>query len=266
MARVPAVLPSNSSLALTLREDPTAIMAPGSCRSEEDALVLLREGTEALGLALPPAALEHFRVYWRELKTWNARVNLTGLKTDRDIIIKHFLDSLAVLPFLGEAASLADLGSGAGFPGLVLKLARPEIHLTLVESRGKKAAFLQYLVALWRLPGVEVVQAHLTPRLAREWGPRYDAVTSRAAFSLKHFLELAAPLLLPGGRILALKGPELPAEEVQAARERLAGLGLKALEVRDYQLPLSGGRRLLVMVRPAGLGNWGRNLRVSAPA
>jgi len=210
---------------------------------------LLAAGAATLGLEFPLETLEQLRVYWQELQTWNARVNLTGLKSDRDIIHKHFLDSLAVLPFLADAPSLADLGSGAGFPGLVLKLARPAIHLTLVEARGKKAAFLQYLVTLWRLPGVEVVQAHLTPKLAREWGPRYAAVTSRATFSLKHFLELAAPLLLPGGRALALKGPQLSAAEVQAARERLAGLHLKTFELQDYQVPLTEERRLLVMAR-----------------
>jgi 16S rRNA (guanine527-N7)-methyltransferase len=149
-------------------------------------------------------------IYLQELQTWNARVNLTGLRSDRDIVIKGFLDSLAVLPFLHDAPTLADLGSGAGFPGLALKLARPDLSLTLVESRGKKAAFLEYLAALLGLSGVEVVQARLTPRLAREWGPRFAAVTSRAAFSLEEFLTLAAPLLLPGGRALALKGAEAP--------------------------------------------------------
>ena len=133
----------------------------------DDPRTLLKEGAAALGLSLKPPLLQQLLLYLAELKRWNARVNLTGLRTDRDIVSKHFLDSLALLPFLGEAPSLADLGSGAGFPGLVLKILRPEMALTLVESRGKKAAFLEFLVALWQLPGVEVVQARLTPRLAR---------------------------------------------------------------------------------------------------
>src|SRR5659263_183120 len=100
-----------------------------------------------------------------ELKLWNAKTNLTGLKTDRDIVIKHFLDSLAVLPFLDGVASVVDLGSGGGFPGLVLKLARPHLALTLVEARQRKAAFLEYLAARFKLTDVEVVQTHLTPFL-----------------------------------------------------------------------------------------------------
>jgi 16S rRNA (guanine527-N7)-methyltransferase len=184
-----------------------------------------------------------------ELQRWNARVNLTGLKTEQDIVIKHFLDSLAVLPYLGDAASLADLGSGAGFPGLALKLMRPALTLTLVEARAKKAAFLEYLVSLLKLEGVEVAQVHLTPVLARKWGPRFDAVTSRATFPLARFLELAAPLVLPGGRALALKGPNLAEPEMDAARKRCPSLGLGPLELQHYLLPFTGEPRLLVLAR-----------------
>jgi 16S rRNA (guanine527-N7)-methyltransferase len=215
----------------------------------EDPLLLLREGAADLAIELPGKVLSQFAVYLQELQTWNARVNLTGLRSPRDMVIKHFLDSLAVLPFLDDVPSLADLGSGAGFPGLVLKLARPDLTLTLVESRGKKAAFLEYLVALWQLPGVEVIQAHLTPKLAREWGPRFAMVTSRATFSLERFLELAAPLLLPGGRALALKGPELPRKEIEAASQRLAALQLGDLEFQKQRLPVTGEARLYVMAK-----------------
>lgn len=210
---------------------------------------LFQEGIAVLGLKLPPQAFEQFRIYLEELQRWNARINLTGLKTGQDIIVKHFLDSLAILPYLGDAASLADLGSGPGFPGLALKLVRPALTLTLVEARAKKAAFLQYLVSLLQLQGVEVAQVHLTPALARQWGPRFDAVTSRAAFPLARFLELAAPLLLPGGRVLALKGPNLPPPELDAARKRRLSLGLGPLELHRYLLPLTGEPRALVLGR-----------------
>ncbi|MBI4796508.1 MAG: 16S rRNA (guanine(527)-N(7))-methyltransferase RsmG [Deltaproteobacteria bacterium] len=210
---------------------------------------LLQEGAAILGLQLPYPVLDQFRIYLEELQRWNARVNLTGLKTDQDIVIKHFLDSLAVLPYLGDAASLADLGSGAGFPGLALKLIRPALTLTLVEARAKKAAFLQYLISLLKLEGVEVAQVHLTTSMAANWGPRFDAVITRAAFPLVRFLELAAPLLLPGGRALALKGPNLAEPELDAARKRCPSLGLGSLELQHYLLPLIGEPRLLVLAR-----------------
>jgi 16S rRNA (guanine527-N7)-methyltransferase len=220
-----------------------------SNESYKTPLDLLQEGAGALGLQLPPATLEHLQIYLEELKLWNAKTNLTALKTDRDIVIKHFLDSLAVLPWLGGAASLVDLGSGGGFPGMVLKLALPRLNLTLVEARQRKAAFLEYLAARLRLTGVEVVQTHLTPSLAKKREPKVAAVVSRAAFILHRLLELASPLLAPGGMVLALKGVHPPPGELEAAGSAAPLLGLGPLEQHKYCLPISGEPRLLVMAR-----------------
>ena len=216
---------------------------------EPEPLALLAKGAAALGLELAPAVLERFQVYLEELKLWNAKINLTARTTDRDIVIKHFLASLAGLPWLEAAPSLVDLGSGAGFPGLALKLVRPDLSLTLEEARQKKAAFLEYLVSRLGLAGVEVVQAHLTPAMAREWEPKAAAVVSRAAFSLTQFLELAAPLLAAGGLALALKGVHLSEGELEAARTVAPRLHLGSLEPHQYRLPISGEPRLLVLAR-----------------
>jgi 16S rRNA (guanine527-N7)-methyltransferase len=216
-------------------------------RLKADPLTLLKEGAAALRLDLAPSVLEQFRLYLEEVWRWNARINLTGAGSPEELVLKHFLDSLAVLPWLPPGPSLADLGAGAGFPGLVLKLARPEMELTLVESRGKKAVFLRYLASLLKLEGVAVGEEHLTPALARTWGPRFHLVISRATFSLPRFLEVAAPLLLPGGMLLALKGPGLKSGEIKEAETRLAPLGLGPLNLKEYRLPLTGQGRLLVM-------------------
>jgi 16S rRNA (guanine527-N7)-methyltransferase len=218
-------------------------------RSVGDALGLLREGGKVLGFACHPAVLDRFSSYLVELKRWNSKINLTGLKTDQDIIIKLFLDSLALLPFLGESQSLADLGAGAGFPGLVLKIAQPSLALTLVESRGKKAAFLEYVASVLKLTGVEVAAVALTPRLADAWGPRFQAVTSRAAWALPRLVALAAPLLMPGGLLLAPKGPRLDDAELQAVRKAAAAQGLSPPELREYQVPFLNEPRLLVMAK-----------------
>ncbi len=212
-----------------------------------DPMELLQEGAAALGLDLPPATVEQFDFYLTQLKLWNARINLTGLKTDRDMVVKHFLDSLAVLRFLGQSRSLADLGSGPGFPGLVLKLARPELKLFLVEARAKKAAFLEYLVSCLKLRDVEVVQTHLTVEQAREWGPRFEAVVSRATYILLRFMEVAAPLLVPGGLALALKGPHLAGGELEAAITTSQLMGLTPPLTHYYRLPLDGESRLAVL-------------------
>jgi 16S rRNA (guanine527-N7)-methyltransferase len=212
-----------------------------------DPMDLLQEGAAALGLELSAAALAQFHLYLTQLKLWNARVNLTGLKTDRDLVVKHCLDSLAVLPFLGEPHSLADLGAGPGFPGLALKLVRPALQLTLVEARAKKAAFLEYISSCLKLPDVTVARTHLTVTEARKWGPRFEAVVSRAAFKLRQFFELAAPLLAAGGPALALKGPHLDEGELAAATSACQLLGLTSPELKSYRLPLSGEPRLAVL-------------------
>jgi len=217
-----------------------------------ESLELLARGALELGLDLGPPLLERFGIYLAELRRWNARVNLTGLKTEREMVIRHFLDGLAVLPFLGEAREVADIGSGAGFPGLVFKLVRPEISLTLVESRGKKAAFLEYLITLLHLEGVEVAPVYITPRLARDWGPRFEVVVSRAALKLKDFLAVAAPILKPGGRALALTGPHLPEGEWQRAAAAAPALGFDPLERLPYRLPVAGEVRLAVRARKRG--------------
>jgi 16S rRNA (guanine527-N7)-methyltransferase len=218
-------------------------------RSGPEPLALLKDGAAVLGLKLPALTLKHLQTYLEELQLWNAKTNLTSLKNPQDIVINHFLDSLAVLPYMGAAASLVDLGSGAGFPGLVLKLARPSLILTLVESRQKKVAFLEYMITRLRLTRVEVVQAHLTKSLARKWEPKVAAVISRAAFLLPRLLELAAPLLASGGLVLALKSVHLPGLELETAGSAGALLGLGPLEQHKYLLPISGDPRLLVMAR-----------------
>uniref|UniRef100_A0A7V4G9I8 Ribosomal RNA small subunit methyltransferase G n=1 Tax=Desulfobacca acetoxidans TaxID=60893 RepID=A0A7V4G9I8_9BACT len=224
-------------------------MSNSTHQQPADPLDLLEEGARTLGVDLASQTREWCRVYLEELCRWNARVNLTGLKSPEEMVRYLFLDALALLAFLGEPSSLLDVGSGAGFPGLVLKLVRPGLALTLVESRGKKAAFLEYLTSLLGLDRVEVLQVRLNLKLAREWGPRYAAVTSRAAFALEQFLKLAAPLLQPGGLALAPKGRELPEPELAAARRALPRLGLGELTLKPYYLPLSGETRLLALAR-----------------
>jgi 16S rRNA (guanine527-N7)-methyltransferase len=218
-------------------------------------LALLKEGVAVLGLNLPPVAFDHLWIYLEELQLWNTKTNLTSLNDQRDIIIKHFLDSLAVLPYLDTAASLVDLGSGAGFPGLVLKLARPSLALTLVESRQKKAAFLEYITSRLSLTGVKIAQTHLTKSMARKWEPKVAAVVSRAAFLLPRLLELAAPLLASGGSVIALKSVHLPGLELENAGSAGALLGLGPLEQHKYFLPISREPRLLITARKLKISN-----------
>jgi len=207
---------------------------------------LLHEGAGRLGLTLTPRVQSQFLVYGQELLRWNAKVNLTGLRTAQEIVEKHFLDSLAVWPWVQDLDTLADLGAGAGFPGLPLKLVLPHLQLTLVEANGKKTAFLHYILARLEVTGAEVRRLHLTPAAARAWGPSFRGVISRAAWPLDRYLELAAPLVNPGGRLLAMQGPHLEEGQWQRAAAIAQEYGCEPAGQEEYQLPGGGRRRLII--------------------
>lgn len=210
-------------------------------------LHLLQAGARQLGLDLSPAVLPALQFYCTTLLQWNRRVNLTGLRTAADVMVRHFVDSLAVWRWVHDLADLADLGSGAGFPGLPLKIVFPHLHLTLVEAHAKKAAFLQYLVAHLALSGVEVRQVHLTPALAQRWGPVFQGIITRATWPLDRYVDLAAPLLRPGGRLLAMRGPREEVDTWHRALESGHHHGLSQPREEEYELPMESGRRRLVL-------------------
>jgi len=214
-----------------------------------DFSTILARGALALGLHLSDTVLERFGTYLDELLTWNRKINLTGAQTPLEVVCKHFLDSLAAAPWIRGLPSLLDLGCGAGFPGVPLKLACPDIHLILVEATGKKVNFLRYVIPVLGLTGVEIIQAHLTPRLSTTWGPRAAGVITRATLPLERFFTLAAPLIFPGGRLLALKGPGMTEREWQAGVRRAPALGLDLPELHSYILPETGEARRLVAAR-----------------
>ncbi|HET8898492.1 MAG TPA: 16S rRNA (guanine(527)-N(7))-methyltransferase RsmG [Rhodanobacteraceae bacterium] len=169
----------------------------------------MREGIAALSLALPDAAVPRLLDYLALLERWNAHYNLTAVRDPREMISRHLLDSLAVLPWV-TGASLIDLGAGAGLPGIPLALAAPERQVVLVDSNGKKARFMRAAVRELGLANVSVQEA----RVEKLEG-RYDCVTARAFASLPDMLQWGGHLLAPGGSWLAMKG-RYPADEVAA--------------------------------------------------
>lgn len=204
-----------------------------------------------LGLELDPEVLDRFEVYYHKLVEVNKHVNLTRLVSIEDTAVKHFLDSLLGLHVLKPMpqARLADIGSGAGFPGLALKAARPEITLTLVESVRKKCRFMEDVSRAMGLTGVEVVwgRAEDVARLPRHRGA-YDVATARAVAEIRVLAEYCLPFVTVGGLFVAYKGPAVR-DELAAAAKALAVLGGVVEEVAEFRLPLGGGERSLVCIR-----------------
>lgn len=192
----------------------------------------LSAGIAALGLALPAGAEEKLLVYLALLAKWNRTYNLTAVRDEAEMVTHHLLDSLAVLPHLGVVASLADVGSGAGLPGLPLAMARSDLRLTSVEANQKKAAFQQQAKIELGLANVAVHCGRVEAVMPEK---SFDAVISRAFSDLAEFARLAGRLVREGGRLLAMKGvyPQqelaaLPAEWRLVAAPALTVPGLEA--------------------------------------
>jgi 16S rRNA (guanine527-N7)-methyltransferase len=206
---------------------------------------------QLLGLTLTPRQCQAFQVYYQELMAWNARFNLTAITDREGVQIRHFLDSLSCLLAIGndvQGKSLIDIGSGAGFPGLPLKLVCPSFHLTLLEATGKKVDFLQHLVASLKLSQVTVIhdraeQIGQDPR-HRE---AYDWGVARAVAAMPTLIEYLLPLCRLGGRCLAQKG-EAAAAEVSLAERGISLLGGRLNRLVPVELPGLAETRHLVVI------------------
>lgn len=198
--------------------------------------------------ALQETALERLSFYGDFLAEYNQKVNLTAITDPEGILVKHFEDSLALLPYLPEekTISLADVGTGAGFPGVVLLIARPDFSLTLIEATEKKLRFLELLLSHLSL------SAQLCHRRAEEAGrdpafrEAFDAVSARAVASLPVLSEYCLPLVKPGGRFLAMKSM-LAQKELADSRRAIALLGAETEKQIDYRLSNGDARSLIVI-------------------
>ena len=185
-------------------------------------------------LDLPVDAQGKLLAYLDLLAKWNRAYNLTAVRDPEDMVSRHLLDSLAVLPFM-RGSSLADLGSGAGLPGIPLAIARPEIAVTLVESNGKKTRFLREAVRSLPLANVTVAQARV-----QDTAGEFDTLTARAFARLPDMLAWGRHLLAPEGRWLALKGHADPAELDAVPR------GFRVVAVHALTVPGTNGERCVV--------------------
>jgi 16S rRNA (guanine527-N7)-methyltransferase len=184
------------------------------------------------GLPIDEDRLNQLCIYAQELKDWNTRINLTAIKEDSDIVDKHFIDSLLIFCFeeIIEGARIADVGSGGGFPGIPIKIYRPDIKLSLIESIAKKTRFLYHVVDTLKLDNVEVINERAEAiGQSKEHRETYDIVVARTVARLPILAEYCLPLVSVGGKFIAYKGQEseVEVEEAKNAIEKLGGRFIK---------------------------------------
>ncbi len=210
-------------------------------KKEFDFIGQFRAGCQALDLAEPDAeAAEKLFVYFTELKKWSRRVNLIAKgATDEDILEKHFLDSLTLLPFLSaENPHLLDIGTGAGFPGLVCKVVMPELQVTLVEPRFKRVSFLRHIVRTLQLQDIRVLECRAEDAENLSVDDGFTHITSRAVSDITLFLAMCSRFAKPDLKVVCMKGPKWKEElDLYLASGEEQVFSFSA--AREYVLPSS---------------------------
>lgn len=213
----------------------------------------LIRGSARLGIELTPTQVEQFQRYYELLAEWNKRVNLTGVTDYEEVQTKHFLDSLTIIPALNKQKDAADLniidvGSGAGLPGIPLKIVLGQAELVLLESVGKKTAFLEELVRQLLLDKVQVITGRAEEVAHQpEYRQRFSVVVSRALAKLPTLVELTLPFCQVGGVTIAQKKGGI-SREIDEAAAAITVLGGKPLEVSKIELPGISSDRCLVII------------------
>ncbi|MGI6537452.1 MAG: 16S rRNA (guanine(527)-N(7))-methyltransferase RsmG [Caldicoprobacterales bacterium] len=213
----------------------------------------LLEGSQKMNIDMKSEQLKLFDSYLNLLLEWNQKFNLTAIKDPREILVQHFLDSISLLKLgiIQEDSKVLDMGAGAGFPGIPLKIMLPEISLTLIDSVKKKVVFLEEVINRLGLKKTSAIHGR-AEELGRALEQReaYDTVVSRAVAELRVLSEYCLPFVKTGGFFLAHKGPGA-ALEIENAKNAFKVLGGEFIECRQIEIPFSERIHNLVVVRKA---------------
>ena len=210
----------------------------------------LENGARKLGIRLDAGQLEKFEVYYRELIEWNRKINLTAITGYDEVQLKHFLDSLTIADIIGNISSsrVIDIGTGAGLPGIPLKIAYPDMSLTLLEATSKKVEFLRYITDKLGLNDSEIVKGR-AEEIAHERRHReqYDVALARAVATLPVAVELALPFCMPGGVFIAQKKGNIE-REISRSMRAIDEMGGRLQETKQVQIEGIEDSRKLVII------------------
>ena len=204
--------------------------------------------SKILGVRFSVEQIEQFYKYMNLLIEWNEKMNLTAITEPKEIILKHFIDSLTILKYIDDNSKLVDVGTGAGFPGVPLSIMNPTLKITLVDSLNKRLIFLQEVVKELNLKNIEIVHAR-----AEEFGQnknyreKFDIATSRAVANLATLSEYLVPLVKIGGKIISMKASNAK-EEINNAQKAIEVLGGKIEKIEEFDLPESDIGRTIIII------------------
>ena len=201
-----------------------------------------------INISLNEKMLEKFFCYKEMLKEWNEKINLTAIVEDKEIIIKHFIDSLTIEKYIDNNISLIDIGTGAGFPGIPLKIAKESINLTLMDSLNKRLIFLDEVCKKLELRNVKTVHGRAEDiGKDSKYREKYDIATARAVANMAVLLEYCLPFVKVGGVFICMKGNNI--EEIEESENALEKLGGKIEKIEKIYLPGTDIERNIIIVR-----------------
>jgi len=210
---------------------------------------LLQNAALKFDISLNEEQIDKFFTYGDILKDWNQRMNLTAIENDRDIIIKHFIDSISICPIIkGKGLKIIDVGTGAGFPGIPVKIVYPNLKVKLLDSLQKRIGFLNEVIERLDLKDISAVHSR-AEEMGRhpDYREMYDISTARAVANLPVLLEYCLPFVKVGGYFIAMKGSSV--DELGSSKKALDELGGKIEEVMEFNLPFSDIKRNVVVVK-----------------
>jgi 16S rRNA (guanine(527)-N(7))-methyltransferase GidB len=210
---------------------------------------MLKDGAASFNTEINSDDIDKLFKYKDLLLEWNQKINLTAIEEETDIYIKHFIDSFSILPFLkGQKISMIDIGTGAGFPGIPVKIAQKEAEVVLLDSLDKRVGFLNNVINELKLKGIVALHGRAEDFGTRaEFREKFDVSVARAVAALPVLLEYCLPFVKTGGIFIAMKGSNT--EEVDNSNKALEVLGGKVEEIRELILPFSDINRNIIIVR-----------------
>lgn len=215
-------------------------------------LDIIMDGAAQMGLAVTVDQARQFAVHGRCLLEWNRSINLTAITKPEDVAVKHFLDAIAPLAHLPAHGRLLDIGTGGGFPGLPVKVMRPELFVTLIDGIRKKVNFVKYVIRQLELENIRALQAR-AEEMGRDmaYTGGFQTIVSRALAEPDHFLGLAAPLLAPQGRVIAYQGPHRSTSSETTPDGAYLTCGNRRFQVtvQHYRLPFIEDPRAIIILQ-----------------
>lgn len=207
----------------------------------------LIEKANSIGVEISQKQAEQFYTYMELLLEWNEKMNLTAITDPEEVILKHFIDSLTIIPYLKEADTVLDIGTGAGFPGIPLKILEENKKFTLLDSLNKRIIFLQTVITELELKNIQAIHGRAEEFVSKE-RETYDIVTSRAVARLNVLLEYMLPFVKVGGRCICMKSFEIE-EELKEAKKAIEILGGEIEKIDEITLPNTDIKRKIVVIK-----------------